>query len=426
MFRFLKGFMKGDKPPPALGIADIPAWIGSEEKRMRDDLTRRVVDPRAVVLEARKGMEAVLSGFETDSVEEVPHRKLAGVTERSLPLFLKAMRISISRDLPDDPEGFYTAAGEILKGCLSAFRGQGRYLASRFPEEMKMLRDGVDTIGREVNSLTPGISRARERLRGLSELRESLESYTDTKRRITLGREEMRSLEDEAGRSRQSLEAVNRAIAELEKGEEYLACQEEIARIRGLEEDRTETTRLYRATAATAVHLLRKGEKIASRNKDRDAARVLHETVELLDREIPIPEDTASRIIPLGQGAIAAMVASGDLTPKNREEIDLIEGPERLVRRITEVSRRFREISGGIASAQDALLSRPALAKSRDLKKEAEDLEKRMARAKDRLEQVRGEGADLESRMHASLDDVQRRVEALSGRPVQIREPDLA
>jgi predicted nucleic acid-binding Zn-ribbon protein len=424
MFRFLKGFMKGEDAPSDLGIGDLPAWIDGEEKKARQDLAARVVAARAVMLDARRQMEEVLSGFDTASMGEVPHPKLAGVTERSLPLFLKAMRTSISRALPDEPEGFYTAAGEVLKGCLSAFRGQGRYLASRFPEEMKVLREGVDTMGREVNALTPQISRARERLRGLADLRESLARYQDAKRRASVGRKEIHSLEEEERAARASLEGVNHGLAELEKGEEFVACQGELSRIKSLEEDRNAVTRLYRASTATSVHLFRKGEKIASRKKDREAVRILHEAIDLLDRDLPIPEDSASRIIPPAQKVIAALVASGDLTPKNREEIDLLQLPERFVQKIAEISGKFRAISSEIASAQGAMLSQPALVKSRDLRKEMEDLEKRIAQAKNRLELARKEVQDLEASMKVSLDEVHNRAEGMSEKHVRVRETD--
>ena len=424
MFRFLKGFMKGEDAPAAIGIGDIPAWIDGEEGGVKDDLAARAGDHRAVLLDARRQMEEVLSGFDTDSLEGAPHPKLAGVMERSLPLFLKAMRMSLSRDLPEDPERFYTAAGEILKGCLSAFRGQGRYLVSRFPEEMKVLRDGLDTMGKELNALTPDISHARERLRGLKELKESLAQYQDAKRRAILGLKEIGSLEEESRISGVSLEEVRRALADLEKGEEFLMCQEELFRIRRREEDRDETARVYRAAAATAVHLFRKGEKIASRNKDRDALRVLHDAIELLDRDLPIPEDSASGTISPAQKVIAALVASGDLTPKNREEIDLLQTPERLVQGITEISRKFRRLSNEIASKQGAILSRPAIVKSRDVRREMADLEKRISTAKNRLELARREARDLEENMKGTLDDMRNRVGALSEKHIQIREPD--
>ncbi|MDD1662331.1 MAG: hypothetical protein LUQ60_01095 [Methanomicrobiales archaeon] len=424
MFRFLKGFMKGEKGPADIGIEDLPVWIDGEEGKVRQDLASRVAAARAILRDARQQMEEVLSGFDTASMDEVPHPKLAGVTERSLPLFLKAMRTSLSRALPDEPEGFYTAAGEILKGCLSAFRGQGRYLASRFPEEMKVLRDGVDIMGREANALTPEISQARNRLTGLAELRESLRSYGDAKKRAAVGLKEIGSLEEEMRVSGGSLEGVKGALADLEKGEEYRAYQGELSRIKRLEEDRDEAARLFRSAGATAAHLFRKGEKIVARKKDRDALRILHEAIDFLDHDLPIPEDSASRIIPPAQKVIAALVASGDLTPKNREEIDLLQIPERLVQGITKTSGKFHAISGEITSTQDAMLSRPALVKSRDLKNEMENLEKRMAQARNRLELAKREIEGLEANMKVSLDEVRNRVESLSGKRVQVREPD--
>jgi predicted nucleic acid-binding Zn-ribbon protein len=423
MFRFLKGLVKGGESSAPLGIADLPAWIGGEEDEVRDGLAAVVAARRPVVLRARERMEEVLTEFDTASTGKVSHRKLAGVTERSLPLFLKAMQTSLSRDLPGDPEGFYTAAGEILKGCLSAFRGQGRYLASRFPEEMRVLRDGVDAIGREVNALTPEIARARERLRGLAELRESLERSEDAKRRTAVLRDGIRSLEEEEAKSRRELEGVTHALQELEKGGDYRAYEEELSRVRGLEEDRAEAVHLFHATAAPAAHLMRKGEKIASRKGDRDASRVLREAADLLEGELPIDGVMASRVIPRGQGAAAALAASGDLTPKNREEIDLMERPGEHLRRITGISRRFLEISREIASARETLQALPAHAKGLGLRKEAEDLEKRIARVGDRLEHERREVAGLEEKLRASLDEVRRQAGALSGRPVEVGEP---
>ena len=424
MFRFLKDFLKGEEAPAGLAIGDLPAWIDGEEEEVRQDLATRVGAARAELLDARRQMEDVLSGFDTDSMGEVPHPKLAGVTERSLPLFLKAMRLSISRTLPDDPEGFYTAAGEILKGCLSAFRGQGRYLASPFPEEMKVLRDGLDTIGREVNALTPGISRSRERLRGLAELRESLRSCDDAKRRAALAREETRSLEEEVRTAGLSLEGARHTLADLEKGEEYLASSGELSRIRSLEKERDEAERLYHAAAATVTHLVRKGEKVASRKKDRETVRILQEAVALLERDLPIAEDEAMEILTLAQEALGAMVTSGDLPLKSREEIDLLHSPGRLVQEINGISRRFQAVSGEISSARDATHARPVFARSLSLRKEGEDLEKRIALARERLGRAGREAADLEGLMKASLEDIRQRVGVLSGKSVKVSEPD--
>ncbi|MGE5832813.1 MAG: hypothetical protein ACM3X8_07840 [Methanomicrobiales archaeon] len=426
MFRFLKGRRKADEAPAPLGIDDLPPWLDAEESRIRADLSARVAGHRPAVLKARGRMEGVLSGFDAASMEEVSSLKLAGVTERSLPLFLRAMRMSLSRDLPDDPEGFYTAAGEILKGCLSAFRGQGRYLASRFPAEMKVLRDGVDDIGREVNSLTPEVGRARERLRELAGLRAALELHGGERERLAAARNGIREREEEVADSRRSLEAAVRARGELEKGEDHREFEKELLRIRGLEGEHADLERRFREASATAIHLLRKGEKIASRRKDREALKAIRETGDLLEGGLPPGGEAALAILPAGQKALAAMAASGELVPKNREEIDLIERPGDLVHRITSITRRYREISEEMDSAQVALRARPVSVKRTELMKEAEELEKRLARAGEGLDRAREEVSTLDKRMQASLAEVSRRAEALSGRPLGTGEPDSA
>jgi hypothetical protein len=422
MFRFLKGIRGTREPAPGPGIDDLPAWIDGEEKKVKSGLVTLLAGHRPGVHDAMDRMEEVLDGFDTASAHEAPHPKLAGVAERSLPLFLKAIRMSLSRELPDDPEAFYAAAGEVLKGCLSAFRGQGRYLSSRFPEEMKVLRDGVDAIGRDMNAMTPGISRARERIRDLAALRESLGRYLDAGKRMSLLEDGIRSLGEEEEEARRSLEAVNRAIAELEQGEEFRAYRAELSRIRDLEEDRTAMAREYHSVTATALHLMKKGEKIASRNKDREAARVLREAVLLLEADPPVPEEIATRVLPPAQKALEAMISSGDLALKNREEIDFVEAPEGFVRRFTGLLQRLREISGSIASLQEALLARPAPLRSRELAKNREALGRLISQAGDKRELSCREVVDLGSRRERALEETRERFEALSG--ISLRGPE--
>ena len=69
------------------------------------------------------------------------HPRIKSIAKNSLPLFLRAMNTSLAKEMPDDPEAFYAAAVECVKGCLNAVRGQGRYLMVAFPEEMKDIKD---------------------------------------------------------------------------------------------------------------------------------------------------------------------------------------------------------------------------------------------------------------------------------------------
>lgn len=421
MFRFLKGLGREKEAPPELGLADLPGWIGAEEEKVRDELATAVAGHRRAVLGAIDRLGDTLAGFDEARREDVSHAKLAGVTERSLPLFQKAMKTSLSRDLPPEPEAFYAAAGEILKGCLSAFRGQGRYLASRFPAEMKALREGVDTIGREVNALTPAISRARERLGRLAALRASLAAHGDAKDRAARGWEGIRALEGELAGSREALGGVTRDLAELRKSSGFREYEAQLAGIRKLGDDLGETTRTYHAEAAGAVHLMKKGEKVASRNQDRGGARAIREAVDLLERDPPLAGDDAPGVISRGLAALAAMAASGDLVPKTREEGDLVGSPATFVERLSGLSRKSAGISASIASARDSLLSLPAAKRKDELEREKERLEKDIASAAARLPILQGEVTGFENRMASALAEVRKGVDSLSGGSVKIR-----
>jgi hypothetical protein len=429
MFRFLKGIMKGGEEPAApatLRVDELPAWIQGEEAKVREELAALVAAHRPRITDAISTTKEVLARLDRADMDEVSHRKLAGVTEKSLPLFVKAMGTSLSQELPGDPEGFYTATGEILKGCLSAFRGQGRYLSSRFPVEMKTLRVGVDTIGREANAMTPEIAHARERLRALGDLRGALGAYLDAKGRAALAGEEARTLGAEAAGCRASLASVQEGLAELGKGGEARAIDEELARIRALDEERDGAARLYRGLAATATHLMGKGEKIAARKKDREGARFLHEAIALLAGELPLQGDMAEGVLARGQGALAAMAASGDLVPKNREETALLGEPGHLAREALALSRRFSALSGEIASAREAVQTRPALVKKQELGREAGELERRIGRTEERLGQVKAGGADLDAKAESTFRDLQERVRALSGGSASLGGPGSA
>jgi len=60
------------------------------------------------------------------------HPKLKAIAKNSLPQFVRAMKGSLAKELPEDPEEFYTAAPECVKICLHTVSGQGRYLSRQY------------------------------------------------------------------------------------------------------------------------------------------------------------------------------------------------------------------------------------------------------------------------------------------------------
>ena len=94
--------------------------------------------------------------------ENVVHPKLEKVVEKSLPLYKKSIMSALTRQFPENPDDFYIAVTECLKGCVKSSAGPGRYLIGVFPEEMKSIRAAIDQVGREINSLNPVIAETRK------------------------------------------------------------------------------------------------------------------------------------------------------------------------------------------------------------------------------------------------------------------------
>ena len=109
------------------------------------------------------------------------HPKIKSIAKNSLPLFLKAMNSSLAKELPDEPEEFYAAAVECVKGALNAVRGQGRYLMVAFPDEMKETKAGIDAIGREINVMTKSLGRFKAEMARVGAARAAYTALIDAR-----------------------------------------------------------------------------------------------------------------------------------------------------------------------------------------------------------------------------------------------------
>ena len=155
MYKFIKDLLKQKEPERfTLAFYAIPAWLDEREKTSRASLETETDVPIQNIRNATAQLQHIVNGIADAEHDPAIHPKLKSIAKNSLPLFVKAMNASLSKELPEDSEGFYSAAVECVKGCLNSTRGQGRYLQVVFPEEMKAVKNGIDAIGREMNTIT--------------------------------------------------------------------------------------------------------------------------------------------------------------------------------------------------------------------------------------------------------------------------------
>ncbi len=174
MFRQLKEmFRKEEVPPLTLVSGEIPAWITVEHSKILKNEKDHVDVSRKNIIGNIEKLRELVGFLGSAEHEGVVHPKLEKVVEKSLPLYKKAILSALNRQFPENPDEFYIAVTECLKGCLKSSAGPGRYLIAVFPEEMKAIRGAIDQVGREINSMNPVIAETRNKREALNRIRQT-------------------------------------------------------------------------------------------------------------------------------------------------------------------------------------------------------------------------------------------------------------
>jgi len=342
MFRQLKElFHKEEVPPLTLASGEIPIWITGEYSKVGKNEKDQVDVSRRNILGNIEKLRELVEFLGNAEHEGVVHPKLEKVVEKSLPHYKKAIMAALNRQFPENSDDFYIAITECLKGCLKSSAGPGRYLIAVFPEEMKAIRAVIDQVGREINSLNPTIAEARNKVMGLDKIRQIYESYLHTC-------EEFRQAEDQypllIARSlvlQDEINVLNEEISRLSQDPRMKQLDELHAEGKQLKEEYERARGEFSASGTMIVHVLKRAEKVAQKDRNAALAKKIHTLAELLSKsEIPA-------IFVLCQGLndilpeIIVMVTRGDISLKNKEEHQYFSNPALLPRKIQKIFCRI-------------------------------------------------------------------------------------
>jgi predicted nucleic acid-binding Zn-ribbon protein len=356
MFKFLKDMIRPGKEEGSLslGSAEIPPFLDAGLSEGSATLYEKTKVHRRAVEAERQELQELLDEISSKEREESYHPKIEKVAKNTLPLFRKAMLSALAKDLPPDPEEFYTAAGECLKGCVKGLAGPGRYLQGVFPEEIKKIREAVDRVGREVNAMTPAVAEARKRRDIINRIRTDLSRYSSASSDRRVAGAEIERLRQEITVANEELQRIREQTAALESGPEAREAEELAGQLELLKGVLAGDERSLRADLAVIAHVLRKGEKVVQRSQGGAAAKGLEETVDLLagsgipDEEQLLP--ALGKTLPL----IESMLQSGDITLKNKEEKELFAPEHDLMVRVQEDYRRLTDARSALRDADHA------------------------------------------------------------------------
>lgn len=379
MFDFIRGvFKKEDNSTASIRIGEVPGILDQYEEELDSGIRSGTCGHMEKIVDAQESLIDLVETLSSAQGEEAFHPKLEKIAKNTLPLFKKSMLAALKRDLPDSPEDFYWAATECLKGCVKSQAGPGRYLQGVFPDEMKAIRAMIDTFGREINSMTPVISETRKKRELIKRGRKTFRDLEECIQEKEYSEREVPRIEEDISREEAASEKISAELSRMiEFGEAEslhdLSKRQEMSR-----RELAEIERRMRSVFSNISHVFRKGEKIMQKGESGKAPKEMHVSIELLSgRDIPPGGELEKNMDPV-LAVIDSMIASGDITLKNKEEKALFSDPRAITRSISELYKEREEAQERLFLAEEEYRTDPTRIRIHHLEGEIEEKKRKI------------------------------------------------
>jgi predicted nucleic acid-binding Zn-ribbon protein len=422
MFKFIKDrFSKErEEKPRTVSISDVPVLLEARDAEITADLSAGIERHRDGVLAAREDLVDLIRDLRSKEREEAYHPKLEKIAKNTLPLFEKSMLSSLAKALPSNPEEFYVAASECLKGCVKGLAGPGRYLRGVFPEEMKEIRLNVDRIGREVNAMTPQIADARRKRDEIADLHRTAASLSATIANHNATERDLINIRDKIDEEEQAIEDLKKTLA-ISEGPAVSAEVDDLrSAVSDLQGELSSADRSLRADISVIAHVLRKGERILQRGEGASASREIEAVVDALDGSNLPDEDQLlsglNKVLPI----IRSMIASGEIVLKNKEERELFSEEVDITARIKSLYDQYRGAESRLSAAERDHEAHPIVEKIRWVQHERETREARLADLRDKMAAIGEREQSLSREIPALLAAIEQGISRIEGKPVML------
>ena len=422
MHSFIKKFLKPKEPKNyELAFDAIPAWLDEREKTLRLALEHETVTPVRNIRNATAQLQHIVNGIADAEHDPAIHPKLKSIAKNSLPLFVKAMNSSLSKELPEDIEEFYSAAAECVKGCLNSIRGQGRYLQAVFPEEMKAVKSGIDAIGRELNAITASLTRYRKTKTLTKSIRSLYDALKDIRIDAEKSREKSQRMSARIKEYSERISGIEKELLVLPSDAGMKEVNEKKATLAEMEKRQTEANRTYAALSMTVSHVFRKAEKIATKQRQPTEIATIRHAIDLLsDHTVPEIKDLESALntaFPIVQ----KMIAAGNIELKNKEERAVFSDTGRFCAEMCTIGTEIRELELACSDARKAIESHPVLMKMNSMEREKTQLVSMLEKERHAQNELSDWSVKIKEKIPALQQELHQKIVEIIGENVQLQ-----
>jgi hypothetical protein len=426
MYKFIKSLLKQKEPEKfILSFDAIPAWLYEREKASGGLLENETLVPVQNIRNATAQLQHIVNSIADAEHDPAIHPKLKNIAKNSLPLFVKAMNASLSRELPEDIEEFYSAAVECVKGCLNSTRGQGRYLQAVFPEEMKAVKNGIDAIGRELNTITGLLTTYRKQKALIDTIRTLHDALLDIRIDSEKSLDKDKRITTRITEISHRIECIEKELRELTSDAGMKEVLQKKSALSEMEMKRDEKIRSYTALSMTAAHVFRKAEKIATKQRHTTDVSTLRHAVELLsDHSAPDTKDLESALTTACPVA-KRMIDAGEIVLKNKEERAIFSETSGFCTEMCTICTNITAQELECKNAQDSLSSHPILVLENSLEREKTQLEHMLGKERQSRKDLAEWSEKTHGRIPALTEELHKKIEEIGGGSVQLQIDDL-
>jgi hypothetical protein len=422
MHSFIKKLLKPKEPKKyELAFDAIPAWVDEQEKISRSALEHETITPVKDIRNATAQLQHIVNGIADAEHDPALHPKLKSIAKNSLPLFVKAMNSSLSKELPEDIEEFYSAAAECVKGCLNSTRGQGRYLQAVFPEEMKSVKSGIDAIGRELNTITSSLTRYRKTKTLLQSIRTLYDAIRDIRIDAEKSREKSQRMSARIKEYTERISVIEKEFQVLPSDAGLKEVDKKKSELAEMEKRHTDITRNYAALSMTVSHVFRKAEKIATKQRQPTDIATIRQAIDLLsDHTVPEIKDLESALN-TAFPVVQKMITAGTIELKNKEERAVFSDTGRFSTEMCSIGTEIRAQELACSNVRKAIDSHPLLMKMNSMEREKIQLEAMLEKERLAQNELSDWSMKIKEKVPALQQKLHQKIAEIIGENVQLQ-----
>jgi hypothetical protein len=422
MHSFIKKLLKQKEPKKyTLAFDTIPAWLDEQEKISRSALENETINPVRNIRNATARLQHIVNGIADAEHDPAIHPKLKSIAKNSLPLFVKAMNSSLSKELPEDIEEFYSAAAECVKGCLNSIHGQGRYLQAVFPEEMKAVKSGIDAIGRELNVITTSLTRYRKTKTLLQSIRSLYDAIRDIRIDTEKSQEKDQRMSARIKEYSERISVIEKELLVLPSDTGMKEVNEKKSALAELEKRHTDVIRTYAALSMTVSHVFRKAEKIATKQRQPTEIATIRHAIELLsDHTVPQIKDLESALN-TAFPVVQKMIAAEDIVLKNKEERAVFSDTGRFCAEMCSIGTEIKAQELACDDLRKAIETHPVLMKMNSMEREQIQLGSMLEKERHAQNELSDWSVKIKEKIPALQQELHQKIAEIIGENVQLQ-----